>query len=83
MTNEERQELIATLRWYEDRMERDLSSPMRAAADEIDRLTAENKKITAENKKIKDRLLEYVAESNAEFFFASFPEKRADWMKDD
>jgi hypothetical protein len=40
MTDEERQELIATLQWYGDRMERDLSSPMRAAADEIERLAA-------------------------------------------
>jgi hypothetical protein len=40
MTDEERQKLVAKLRWYGDRMERELSSPMREAANEIERLTA-------------------------------------------
>jgi ribosome recycling factor len=45
LTDEERQKLVAKLRWYGDRMERELSSPMKEAADEIERLAAELKKM--------------------------------------
>jgi hypothetical protein len=45
MTDEELQKLIATLRWYGDRMELALSSPMRAAADELVRLAKEVKRL--------------------------------------
>jgi hypothetical protein len=70
MTDEERRECVEALRGFK------YLNWLDKAADEIERLTAENKKLG-------DRLLEYAAERNAEFFFASFPEKRTDWMKDD
>jgi hypothetical protein len=38
MTDEERQKLCKTLRWYGDRLERELSDPMREAANELERL---------------------------------------------
>jgi hypothetical protein len=41
MTNEERRELCTILRWYGDRLEKELSGPMREAADEIERLAKE------------------------------------------
>jgi hypothetical protein len=75
MTNEERRKLVEALRGKRT-WQGALTRMMPDAADEIERLTAENKKLG-------DRLLEYAAERNAEFFFASFPEKRTDWMKDD
>jgi hypothetical protein len=43
MTDEERQKLLATLRWYGDRMERELASPMKAAAEEIEQLLHDNR----------------------------------------
>jgi histidinol-phosphate/aromatic aminotransferase/cobyric acid decarboxylase-like protein len=73
MTDEERQKLCAELRLH---MEYYGMEFCEEAADEIGRLAAENEQL-------KDKLIKHVAESNAEFFFASFPEKRADWMKDD
>jgi hypothetical protein len=39
------------------------------AANEIE-------KLAAKNKDLRDKLMQYVAKANAEFFYASFPERR-------
>lgn len=42
MTDEEQKRIVNLLRWYADRMEKQLSSPtLRAAANEIERLQRE------------------------------------------